>query len=237
MNRPKVICHILSSLDGRIDGDYFMLPETMALGRKYGQIRKDYNPDAILNGATTCAEIFADGYIDSLPDSDIRYERTDYIAAKAKKYAVCVDTNGTLKWNGNTVTRGGESYLVIQVLTESVSNNYIAHLRENNISYIFAGKDALDILLALHKLKDLFLINSVMLSGGGAINWSFLQAGCIDELSLLIAPATDGLRDTATTFDRSAFMADGVPVSFTLKEAKRVRPDGVWLTYEPNNIK
>lgn len=58
MNRPKVICHILSSLDGRIDGDFFMLPETMELSRKYGQIRKDYNPDAILNGATTCSEIF-----------------------------------------------------------------------------------------------------------------------------------------------------------------------------------
>ena len=69
------------------------------------------------------------------------------------------------------------------------------------------------------------------------INWSFLQAGCIDELSLIIAPATDGLRDTATTFDRSPFMADGVPVGFTLKEAKRVQSDGVWLTYEPNNIK
>ena len=92
MNRPKVICHILSSLDGRIDGDFFTLPETMELSRKYGQIRKDYNPDAILNGATTCAEIFANGYIDSLPDSDIRYECTDYIAAKAKKYAVCIDT-------------------------------------------------------------------------------------------------------------------------------------------------
>ena len=62
MNRPKVICHILSSLDGRIDGDFFTLPETMALGRKYGQIRKEYNPDAILNGAITCADIFADGY-------------------------------------------------------------------------------------------------------------------------------------------------------------------------------
>lgn len=123
------------------------------------------------------------------------------------------------------------------MLTESVSDNYIAHLRENNISYVFAGKAKLDIPLALHKLKDLFSINTVMLSGGGAINWSFLQAGCIDELSLLLAPVTDGLRDTTTTFARSSFMADGVPVGFTLKEAKCIHPDGVWLIYEPNNIK
>ena len=137
----------------------------------------------------------------------------------------------------DTVTRGGESYHVIQVLTESVGDNYIAHLRENRISYIFAGKAALDIPLALQKLKDLFSINTVMLSGGGAINWSFLQAGCIDELSLLIAPSTDGLRDTATTFDRSVFLSGGVPVGFTLKEAKRVQSNGVWLIYDPNNIK
>ena len=110
-------------------------------------------------------------------------------------------------------------------------------MRENRISYIFAGKAALDIPLALKKLKDLFSINTVMLSGGGAINWSFLQAGCIDELSLLIAPSTDGLRDTATTFDRSVFLSGGVPVGFTLKEAKRVRSNSVWLTYIPNNIK
>ena len=144
---------------------------------------------------------------------------------------------------GDVVERSDrtETFLVLQCtgfeLTESVGDNYIAHLRENRISYIFAGKAKLDIPLALKKLKDLFSINSVMLSGGGAINWSFLQAGCIDELSLLIAPSTDGLRDTATTFDRSVFLSGGVPVGFTLKEAKRVQPDGVWLTYEPNNIK
>ena len=123
------------------------------------------------------------------------------------------------------------------MLTESVGDNYIAHLRENRISYIFAGKAKLYIPLALQKLKDLFSINSVMLSGGGAINWSFLQAGCIDELSLLLAPATDGLRDTATTFDRSVFLSGGVPVGFTLKDAKCIQPDGVWLKYEPRKNK
>ena len=59
------------------------------------------------------------------------------------------------------------------------------------------------------------------------------------EMTKLIAQAVDlgyTFFDTATTFDRSPFMADGVPVGFILKEAKRVRPDGVWLIYEPNNI-
>ena len=235
MNRPRVICHILSSLDGRIDGDFFMLPETMELSRRYAQIRKEYNCDAILNGATTCVEIFADGYIESLPKCDERFDCADEIAQiDLTKYAVCVDTKGTLLWNSNTATRGGEEYHIVQILTEDISDAYIAHLRENGISYLFAGKDALDIPLMLQKLYEKLNIRTLMLSGGGAINWSFLQAGCIDELSLIVAPVTDGLTDAATTFDRSPFMSDGIPVSFTLKEAKRINNNGVWLKYTPN---
>lgn len=72
---------------------------------------------------------------------------------------------------------------------------------------------------------------------GKDLEVSAVGLGCIDELSLLIAPSTDGLRDTATTFDRSVFLSGGVPVGFTLKEAKCVQSNGVWLTYIPNNIK
>ena len=40
MNRPKVICHILSSLDGRIDGDFFMLPDDVWLTYEPNNIKR-----------------------------------------------------------------------------------------------------------------------------------------------------------------------------------------------------
>lgn len=234
MNRPKVICHILSSLDGRIEGGFFALPDTMALAGKYARIRSDYNPDAIINGATTCAEIFADGYIESLTHTEKKFTREDHIVlTDLNKFAVCIDTQGTLKWIGNTAQRGGTTHHIVQILTENVSDDYITHLRENNISYLFAGKDKLNIPLALEKLKQKLGVNTALLCGGGAINWSFLQADCIDELSLVIAPAAEGERNTATVFDRSEYFG-GVPKDFILTEAKRVNPNGVWLKYKPN---
>lgn len=37
-----------------------------------------------------------------------------------------------------------------------------------------------------------------MLSGGGFINWSFLQEELIDELSIVMASVTDGETNTVT---------------------------------------
>lgn len=64
---------------------------------------------------------------------------------------------------------------VIEILTEKASNSYKAFLRKLNISYIIAGKDELDYSLAMEKLYDLFDIHTLMLGGGGILNWSFIQ--------------------------------------------------------------
>ena len=41
MSRPFVVCHMLCSLDGRIDGSWFRLPETAPALRATGQIRRN----------------------------------------------------------------------------------------------------------------------------------------------------------------------------------------------------
>lgn len=63
------------------------------------------------------------------------------------------------------------------------------------------------------------------------VNWSFLQAGVIDELSLVIAPAADGNPDTVTLFERSPLLPTSAPVTFHLKNMERLKEDGVRLVY------
>lgn len=65
---------------------------------------------------------------------------------------------------------------------------------------MICGKDSIDLELTCRKLKDVLHLDSVMLGGGGAINWSFLQQGLCDEVSVVIAPAADGSADTQTLF-------------------------------------
>ena len=41
MNRPYVICHILSSLDGKINGPFMETESVREPGAKYGKYRAD----------------------------------------------------------------------------------------------------------------------------------------------------------------------------------------------------
>lgn len=55
--------------------------------------------------------------------------------------------------------------------------------------------------LLLQKLNDLFQMDLVMLGGGGVLNWSFIQAGLCDEVSVVIAPAADASATSPSLFD------------------------------------
>ena len=48
MKRPKIICHILMSIDGRIAGDFFRLPETGKAAAEYRNLREEFGGEAII---------------------------------------------------------------------------------------------------------------------------------------------------------------------------------------------
>lgn len=64
----------------------------------------------------------------------------------------------------------------------------LAYYRKIGISYIFAGKDDIDINTALNKLYALFDIKVMLLEGGSIINGAFLRAGAVDNISQVIVP-------------------------------------------------
>lgn len=73
-----------------------------------------------------------------------------------------------------------------------MSDNYLTWLQSKGVSYLFGGKSRIDLPRVLQKLHDLFGIRKLLLEGGGRINGSFLAAGVIDELSILVVPVADG---------------------------------------------
>ena len=58
----------------------------------------------------------------------------------------------------------------VTILTEEVKDDYLAYLKSINVSYIFAGKDKIDLKTALIKLKKLFGIERVLCEGGPTTN-------------------------------------------------------------------
>ena len=231
MKRPKIICHILQSVDGNIDGDFFGREELLPALREFSSIREKYACDAVVSGAVTAKEIYTKGYKAPLPRTAERFPRTDHIAVKATKYAVIIDGQGTLYWPTGEVYRRDEPLHVISVLQENVCDTYIAHLRAAGVSYLFAGKEELDLRLAVRKLGESFGIQRMLLSGGGIVDWAFLQAGLVDEVSLVIPPIVDGGTGRASSFDNSAFAVGHAPVALRLIDVTRLAGDSLWLRY------
>lgn len=70
-----------------------------------------------------------------------------------------------------------------------------------------------------------------MVAGGAVTNWSFLKAGLVDEVSIVITPVTDGETNTASVFGASSFEKDDKPVEFHLSEVKTYDGDVIFLKY------
>ncbi|WP_222850486.1 dihydrofolate reductase family protein [Paenibacillus tengchongensis] len=120
---------------------------------------------------------------------------------------------------------------IIEVLSEQVSDAYLAYLRKLGISYIFGGKEQLNFTVVVEKLKALFFIDELLLEGGGVINGSFLNEGLIDELSLLVVPLADGSPNPLTLFEPVAGLQQARPVHFRLKSVEQLDDGGLWIRY------
>lgn len=199
--KPKIICHMISSVDGRLLTDRWSKPfdgtEKDKLMDIYYDMEKELNISGWIVGRNTIQYDFEGGSFD--------YEK--YPPAKefnvfignrdGKETAIVFDSKGKTRYPKGTL---GDSN-IIAVLGKKVSEEYLSHLREKGISYIFAGEDGHDLIKAVETLNTEFGFQQLLLEGGGVINGMFLKAGLIDELSLLIYPGIDGLSGMPSIFE------------------------------------
>ncbi len=236
MTRPYMICHMVTSLDGKITGDFLEKNEYSSIIDTYYQIHKNYAADGFLCGRVTMEGSFPQPTIELSEYEGPAMDRNDFIANKAKFYAVAVDPHGKLLWNNCAISDSDEGYdgaHIIEILTEKVSDKVLAHLRSKGVSFIFAGKEELNLELAVQKLKNSFGINKLLLEGGGIVNGSFLEAGLIDEISLVVIPAVETSENAISLFQTSKYTSkDSKVADFRLKEANKIDNGALLLNYQ-----
>lgn len=231
MKKPYTICHILSALDGKIEGPFMKTEPAGKAGREYARIRDAYQADAWLYGTVT-TKAFTNGRSPELiPGSDAG--KGDFVAdSHAPLYYVSVDTQGEIGWESGIFKKDGRTDAhVIEILTQQTPVTFRDYLRRRNVSYIIAGEKQLDCKIALEKLWALFGLETMLICGGGTVNWTFLQQGAIDELSLVIAPVADGNPDSVTVFEKSPLLSFSEPAIFRLKKMEQLKDEGVHLVY------
>lgn len=232
MKRAKVTVHMYVSIDGKIDGAYMEEDGCNASGAFYDEeIFQISNTN--VNGANTASMYAAKGNI-NLEDydaSNISYD--DYTSdVKSDTWSVVFDRKGRCQWHINYFDYANKKSRVIEVVTKQCDKRYLAFLRTMDIPYIIAGETDMDIPLALEKLKTLFGIEHVSLCGGAIINGAFLKQGCVDEISLVVAPYVDGEKQYQQSFELDTFNNQ----KFMFQKAVSLEDGGVQLIFKKKEV-
>jgi 2,5-diamino-6-(ribosylamino)-4(3H)-pyrimidinone 5'-phosphate reductase len=221
--RPHVICHMAPSIDGRIVVDRWRISD--AVMREYERTGEALSADAWMIGRISM-EPYAGKSKVPMRKGGSPIPRTDFIARRdAPSYAIALDPSGKLTWRSASI----DDEHVVTVLSEAVSDDYLAFLQSKGVSYLFGGKTELNLRRVLAKLRRRLGIKRLLVEGGGKINGSFLSAGLIDELSLVVLPIADGSIGAPSLFD--AKETRGPVRHLRLIACQKRRGSVVWLRY------
>ncbi|WP_110948083.1 RibD family protein [Pseudomonas bohemica] len=225
--QPYVICHMMSSLDGHALTDGWDRAFKKDAGDLYEKLAQTFEFDAWICGRVTMQEIaHDDGYPTGLAKAPIA--RTHhFVERNAKAYAISIDPHGKVAWKKNVAL---DSH-VVEVLTEGVSDDYLAYLQSVGVSYIFAGKTDIDLKQVIDILGKELGCKRLIVEGGPHVSGSFVNAGLVDEVSVLILPLVDGRGDHPASFEVSAD-AWKQPAHLALTSAEVQEGGAVWLRYK-----
>ena len=225
--RPYVICHMCTTIDGRILGDRWgKLPSYKHESDLFETTAASFGIGAWLVGTTTMDEF--DAQKSKLPTAPRSFVRTDHIANKsAKRLAIGSDAKGVLRFKKSAV-KGDH---VVLLVTDRVGNDYLAHLQTAGVSYLFCGQKQIDLHRALQKLARAFKLRKLMLQGGGKFNGAMLKAGLVDEISHITVPVADGGVGISSFFDISGDPPPKAAATLRLISHKQLRGSVIWARY------
>ena len=230
---PKIICHIMSSVDGRLQTERWTEPfkgkskgELMGV---YASLGRKLDTDAWMFGKNTLTEGYFPKKFHTPDKTPLAHPQAYLSYPTSNRLFVVIDPEADILYESSTV-RGDR---IVTVLPETAPATYLEYLQQKDISYLFAGAKGDDLNVAMRTLADTFAVESLSLQGGGIIDGAFLQAGLIDELSLVVYPGIDGAADSPSIFEYIG--KDPLPAKgqrLELMAAETVQGGIVWLRYK-----
>jgi riboflavin biosynthesis pyrimidine reductase len=223
---------MVNSLDGCLLVDRWTPPAAGIAAdivhRTYDQVAARFEADGWIVGRKTMEE-FAQGAA-RVPETVPGDLCGTYIAdCKGRDIAVAIDPHGRLHCGRDNA--GGDH--IVAILGEQVPDSYPAELREDGVSYLFAGYDGHDLHRAMDTLGEAFGVGTLLLEGGGTINGAFLKAELIDQISLLVYPGIDGLAVEPSIFEYGGAAEERPAAGRSLRHLATETLNGgmVWLHF------
>ena len=222
MKKPYIICHMMTSADGWIDcamtsqlpgvDDYYETPDALKV------------PTTLSGRVTAKLEMAEQG----------KFKAADMTPFGREGFSKKSGRGGL--WGGSRHPRQAalarcrreKPYLIITC--EQVPKEYLRYLNGKNISWIACGGKRVNLARAAQILQDEFGVERMGVVGGAVINTAFLDAGLLDEISILIGAGIDGRAGLPSVYDGRKM---GCPLTqLTLSDVQRFDSGAVWLRYK-----
>ncbi len=216
-NFPYVIIYNAVSLDGRIDNF------SLDIGYYY-ELAGRWQHDAILVGSNTILT-------DRTPDPEnIPPDAPETVHEDPRPLMVVPDSRGRIR---NWLYLRQQPYWkdVLVLLSRNTPEEYVDHLQERQIDFIVAGEERVDFAIAFKILKESYGIKTIRVDSGGTLNGVLLQAGLVDEISVLLHPVLVGGANLSSIFQTTGAGAIPEAIKIQLIQLEKTKNDTVWLRY------
>ena len=213
----------MTSIDGRID--CAMTGQLKGVDEYYKTLDELDTPNRLSGRVTAELELALKGKFNPKKDEPIGKESFSK-KKESKDHEIIVDTKGTLLWDDDS--KYDRHHLIIT--SEKVTKEYLEYLDSKKISWISCGKDKINIEKSMEILSKEFNVKRLAVVGGPLINSSFLDAGLLDEISILIGVGIDGRKGMPGVFDGFT-MDHPITTKLKFKEVKSFDDGAVWIRY------
>ncbi len=205
-SKPYVILSAATSVDGKIatktgDSNLSSKQDKVRLHKLRSKV------DAILIGKNT---VLLDN-----PLLTVRY-------TKGKNpIRIILDSKGTISKKSKILQTSNKIPTIIAV-SKKISKPNFDKLCKFPVDIIVAGKNSVNIKLLMKKLSDK-KINTILVEGGGTVNWEFIKHNLFDELIITLSPFLIGGNDAISFVQGKGFEKISNSPNLRLKSIKRLK--------------
>ena len=136
---------------------------------------------------------------------------------------IILDSSGSIS-NSSKILQTSNKIKTIIVVSKKISKKNLQNLQKFPVEIIFSGKDQVNV-KSLIKILRKKGIKSILLEGGGTLNWEFLKNNLIDEFFITITPHILGGQDAVALVQGKGFDKINKSPNLCLKEVKRLEND------------
>jgi len=205
-SNPYVILSAAISIDGKIstrvgDSKLSSKEDSIRLHKLRSKV------DAILIGKNTLLQ--------DDPLLTVRY-------TKGKNpIRIILDSKGTISANSRIIKTSNKIPTIIAV-SKKISKINLLKLKKLPIEIIIAGENSVNLKLLMKKLSSK-KIKTILVEGGGTVNWEFIKNDLFNELIVTLSPFLIGGNDSISFVGGKGFRKISNSPTLKLKSTKRLK--------------